>query len=466
MGTTIRRKVVSVKQRTVGQSSSSGSSGKAVTLGRSLSFLESVILLVSSLLLICSYLCGPSLLVMHWRRMNQEQSSANNPKIQVWDSVLSEESMEELRQAFLKRVEERGPEKRAVTVTFPWPTAPSELARRHRVEQMLSDIMDQLHPEHASGTEPRFLVEYWERQSWMLIAAHADQDEGYFNKELELGNVVPVRHPQFGHVLYLQQGRESFSQAPTLVFANASKGGEMVLQKSKEKVKNDAMMTAINDVELLVVPNIPGRLLRFQGHLLHSVPRPADLYLHNINGKEPATVVATSRNAELYGRSVVLFNIWPVNEPPGIETTQPIYNIDNGNEATDTTEPELPSSCFPRHQWKSVTVSKAYEGSWVERFVSALFPWWTTWPLHVPLMGVEVQRGMKDKVVRLKAGSSVKMGLTSGKQDPSPKRVFLEQSKPVTWNQITNHLKQELQQRALSLKNETQQLSSSSAPEL
>ena len=269
--------------------------------------------------------------------------------------------------------------------------------------------------------------------------AHADQDEGTFNKALQSGIPEPkVRHPLFGHVLYLEQGSESLLEAPTLVFANASTGGDMILKKFNSLDQVDMEDPWILDnVELLAVPNLPGRLIRFNGNLLHSVPRPANLYLMP---SDPRRAKDRRSEPELFGRSVLLFNLWPGSHPPAITQTQPIYGINETLPNHHKTQ--LGNlSCSPRSEWKSISVSSEYEGSWRERFVSALLPWWTTKYFQVPLMGVKVQRGMEDEIAILKASTSVELGLTSGKTDPSPKRMYLEQASSITWKRVTNFIK-------------------------
>ena len=126
------------------------------------SLIQSLFILVVLVALACGYQAGPSLLVAQWRQRSE--------CIHVWDNVLSQNIMEELRQALIVRAEERGNEKHEQTVIFPWPTPATELARRHRIEQILSDIMTQLHPQEAADTsKPAFWVEFWDRQHWMSV---------------------------------------------------------------------------------------------------------------------------------------------------------------------------------------------------------------------------------------------------------------------------------------------------------
>ena len=260
-----------------------------------------------------------------------------------------------------------------------------------------------------------------------LRDAHADQDENNFTKALNSGEeALTVRHPRFGHVLYLHQDKEAWLRAPTLVFPNASTGGEIVN-------RNDDGHDGVDDVELLAVPNLPGRLLRFDGRLLHAVPRPGNLYMQGKENRKSET-----EKSDIL-RSVALFNVWPIEDPPDSQVTKPIHNE---TILTDKLPPPK-VSCFLRTEWKKLSISSAYEGSFWERFFSALLPFLTVKDFNVPLMGIKVQRGMEGKVVHLKAGSSVDKALTAGPRDPSPKRMYLEQRRSATWEHLSNRLKKQ-----------------------
>jgi hypothetical protein len=83
-------------------------------------------------------------------------------------------------------------------------------------------------------------------------------DEGW--GRLTEDSQAPYMHPEMGHVLYLDIGKSV--QGLTIVW-NVTNGGEFYQQRTSE---------------MIVIPAVQGRLLRFQGNALHSVPRPADLY--------------------------------------------------------------------------------------------------------------------------------------------------------------------------------------------
>jgi hypothetical protein len=93
-------------------------------------------------------------------------------------------------------------------------------------------------------------------------------------------------------------------KGPTCIFPGRQSGGDL-LRPIKEEGD-----TKRSSVELITVPCVPGRLLRFQGDYLHAVPRPTDLWLLKfVQGSSEFTP------EEDWGRSVVLFNTWG-DEPP------------------------------------------------------------------------------------------------------------------------------------------------------
>jgi hypothetical protein len=129
-------------------------------------------------------------------------------------------------------------------------------------------------------------IEYWCRQEWRHIEAHADVDE-FLAKS---GN-PRFRYPTHGHVLYLQIGTQV--KGPTCIFENCSSGGDLATR---------------TEVSLVTVPAVEGRLLRFPGDALHAVPRPTDVWLL------PFVQGSPDFNPSQFERSVVLFNTW--QDPP------------------------------------------------------------------------------------------------------------------------------------------------------
>ena len=145
------------------------------------------------------------------------------------------------------------------------------------------------------------VVEYWSREEYLNIDAHADVDEGVLEDEGE------IRCPTFGHVLYLQS--DESVRGPTFVF-DKMEGWERGESQDNGRASNTEMVT---------VPCVPGRVLRFDGRAMHAVPKPFDRYL--LAEEEEKSL--REEEAELYGdedddelRSVLLFNTWSDGPPP------------------------------------------------------------------------------------------------------------------------------------------------------
>lgn len=165
------------------------------------------------------------------------------------------------------------------------------------------------------------------------------------------------RYPMNGHVLYLQVGTDV--KGPTCVFPGHSSGGELLQANcpvananNKDQSFYDSIhMDESDNVQMIVVPATPGRLLRFNGADLHAVPRPHDLWmLPYISGSsefEPETV---------WGRSVILFNVWPGDEDPplGVPLDAP---ADLGGVGSIVKEKEKSPFCNSFSDWKAVPPS-------------------------------------------------------------------------------------------------------------
>lgn len=186
------------------------------------------------------------------------------------------------------------------------------------IEQALDSILSEIGDE-TDESNPQY-VEYWTRQEWRHIEAHADVDEfsaKEYDAALAKGEIDIdsdsdsdlFRYPNNGHVLYLKVGTNV--RGPTCVFPKVRSGGELLQPHSHSSVKEDSGVdTMKNGVDLITVPAVEGRVLRFEGSSLHSVPRPADLwFLSFVRGAPNYTP------EEEWGRSVILFNTW-TKEPP------------------------------------------------------------------------------------------------------------------------------------------------------
>ena len=192
------------------------------------------------------------------------------------------------------------------------------------IERALDKILLEMDGDNADDIT---YVEYWTRQEWRSIEAHADVDE-FRAKEEDSSSEAPAiaalgpdgyRYPKFGHVLYLQVGSEV--RGPTCVWPGRRSGGELLRgdQTCLEASGQD------DKIELLIVPAKDGRLVRFPGSALHAVPRPHNLwFLPFVMGS------AVYEPEEEWGRSVILFNVWTNEAPTGVS-----LNVGEGHRGDD-----------------------------------------------------------------------------------------------------------------------------------
>jgi hypothetical protein len=297
--------------------------------------------------------------------------------ISVFDNVLNDEACDRLHRASSEFV---GREK---NMMFQWPND----RYNNYIERVISSILSEMYT-----FDETFVVEYWVRQQWHHTIAHADCDESILKQHSVL------RHPQTGHVLYLKKGTEV--NGPTVVFANVTRGGEMY--------SSDA-----GDQEMLIVPFQKGRLLQFDGKLLHAVPRPANLWIH------PVMKELQHDPPSKYGRSVVLFNLW--KEPPtGLEYSK--NEGENVDVATtiDTNKDDLSGPlCNDMSQWRRAAIVS----EWQERLWEALVK--SKKRFQLPLMGSAARRATNDVTLQLDATDLVEEALVMSRHDLRPKRVYL-----------------------------------------
>eukprot|EP00614_Pseudopedinella_elastica_P011682 CAMPEP_0172590154 /NCGR_PEP_ID=MMETSP1068-20121228/8586_1 /TAXON_ID=35684 /ORGANISM="Pseudopedinella elastica, Strain CCMP716" /LENGTH=321 /DNA_ID=CAMNT_0013385855 /DNA_START=27 /DNA_END=992 /DNA_ORIENTATION=+ len=208
-------------------------------------------------------------------------------------------------------------------------TVPHSLIDRRKppaniVEAALDSILKEL------DDSCRF-IEWWWRDEWRHLELHRDLDEHLAREDP--GN---LRCPEHGHVLYLDVGEDC-------------EGGPTVLWKASSEP------TALDISEMTVVPAISGRLLRFSGSALHSVPRPPISYLASKDGGTGGIIHTRTRRvpgdeeSTLRRRSVILFNTWPTS-PAGFEDS-----------TCDQLEPYSSDEplCSGREEWEVAADSKA-----------------------------------------------------------------------------------------------------------
>jgi hypothetical protein len=225
-------------------------------------------------------------------------------KITVWDNVIPEPARNALHN--IAKVSGLGHR------VFQRPL----VRNTNLIERALDAILTEM------GDSTSEYVEYWSRQEWRNIEAHADVDENLakYQDQLSGGQAnEPFRYPNKGHVLYLKVGTEV--RGPTCLFPNHTSGGELAKGK----------------VELVTIPAVNGRLLQFAGNLLHAVPRPTDIWFLPFVQGAPIFLPE-----DKYGRSVILFNTW---------TEMPPKDMPLNRESCDAGD-TLPALCNTKSVWK------------------------------------------------------------------------------------------------------------------
>ncbi|KAL1529122.1 hypothetical protein AB1Y20_000082 [Prymnesium parvum] len=178
-------------------------------------------------------------------------------------------------------------------------------------------------------------VEYWWRDEWRAVEAHHDVDEELFAEQREW------RFPSHAHVLSLAVG--AAVRGPTCVW---------------RRTRGAPPAAAFGS--LAAVPARAARLLRFDGTLMHAVPRPALQWLR----APPPPPPPPPRGAAEEVRSVVLFNTWQapprgVRRAPQADPLDAIRRLaeEFGGEAMEellASMAEPADSCRPFEEWLAV----------------------------------------------------------------------------------------------------------------
>mmetsp|Transcript_44288 Transcript_44288/g.106694 ORF Transcript_44288/g.106694 Transcript_44288/m.106694 type:complete len:400 (-) Transcript_44288:23-1222(-) len=253
-------------------------------------------------------------------------------------------------------------------------------------------------------------VEYWSRDEYMNIDTHADIDETMLEDE------GVVRCPKVGHVLYLEV--KPGLHGPTCVFPKEQKGWGLTEDSDDGKTK-----------DMVVVPAVEGRLLRFPGSAMHAVPNPPDRWLLSLQEekglrKEEEDCEKEENedddddeyddfedDEEEIERSVLLFNTWPDGEPGprGVDGDIATGALPEGIEISEedaaaylkSQEAEILSEweeeygrngedirCNPFSEWSPLNIQSVSSGS-------------SSASINVSLMGREKRRLYPKKYARL-----------------------------------------------------------------
>jgi hypothetical protein len=161
------------------------------------------------------------------------------------------------------------------------------------------------------------IVEYWARDEHMNIDAHVDIDENALEEEGD------IRYPEVAHILYLEVKKGLVG--PTVVFPGKRVGWGV--DQSADTV-----------VGMVTIPAVQGRILRFPGSAMHTVPCPVDRWLltdeeeyilryeedheddddedYEDEDDDEAEEEEDEEDDEEVERSVLLFNVWSSEGPP------------------------------------------------------------------------------------------------------------------------------------------------------
>lgn len=285
-------------------------------------------------------------------------------QLKVWDNVLSREEQRAALHSYASKSD-----KGHKCFTRP---LDDNTNGNNIIERTLDAILTEIEngsSDDGNSMDSKQYVEYWTRQEWRHIEAHADVDEN-LSKQMDQQNTAVddddgdlqseysttyqrsqgYRYPTYGHVLYLQVGTDV--KGPTCVFPGRSSGGDLLRGMNEldleEKCPDDDAQTREKEVQLVTVPAVDGRLLRFDGRDLHAVPRPHDLWmLPFVRGG------AEYEPEEVWGRSVILFNVWPAGEKPPLDVP-----LDRNEEDSPESQITETNFCNPFTNWNEVEVAK------------------------------------------------------------------------------------------------------------
>eukprot|EP00978_Attheya_sp_CCMP212_P041270 scaffold234566_cov53-Attheya_sp.AAC.1 len=261
-------------------------------------------------------------------------------------------------------------------------------------------------------------VEYWSRQEYMNMDAHVDIDEAAAAAAAATfhdSNDYNLDCPTASHVLYLQLDAPPPHRfvGPTCIFP----------QQTVRWTKNDP-----NGMDLVTVPAVQGRLLRFPGNAMHAVPCPPHRWLLTEHDEQLLRIMEEEEDddcnddddddcddddadgdeeeeEEEMERSVLLFNTWSNDAGPGISRKKS-GDTPKGHGEGSAVEDELEVEhvehirCNPISRWRHQTVNvpqSTTETASSERHQQVV---------RVSLMGEQNRRGVPESTVRLTTNSN------------------------------------------------------------
>jgi hypothetical protein len=256
----------------------------------------------------------------------------------------------------------------------------------------LESVLDGLLTQVLNDTTTK-VVEYWSRQEYLNMDAHCDVDEHMLKAQQR------VRCPEWAHILYaLVQPNVS---APTCIIPTRKGGWETSLHE-----RGNAATT----LDVVVVPAVSGRLVRFPGNMMHAVPKPPhrwflskedEVAMRELQQKEECS------DSDKHGmeRSVILFNCWSNTSPPprGLLQEKTIRGVPSGIvidgdddiHASNTSSDDVPSFSLAQiapvlDTWHSTPISTRT----AEELLTTNHD-----ELRIRLMGNRMRRQHEDAVV-------------------------------------------------------------------
>jgi hypothetical protein len=266
----------------------------------------------------------------------------------------------------------------------------------------LESVLNNLLTVVLNDTSTR-VVEYWSRQEYLNMDTHCDVDEYILDKQKR------VRCPEWAHILYLRL--QPNVTAPTCIFPMKKGGWESSLREHDN---------AAATLDVVVIPAVSGRLVRFPGNLMHSVPKPPHRWF--LSKDDDITMQEQQQEEETSGstvhcieRSVILFNCWSNTSPPPRGSLQGkafgtvpdgIVLDDDGDHynthAPNTSSDDNPSFSFIKtspllDDWHSTPIFTTIAGEFMTPNHDEL---------RIRLMGNQRRRKHRDAVVKFQTRSS------------------------------------------------------------
>lgn len=273
----------------------------------------------------------------------------------------------------------------------------------HAIDSALSALESEKNNSNSSNNE-RTVVEYWSRVEYMNMDAHVDIDE----RALEDEGVLHC--PEASHVLYLQVNMNEEAGCPTCVFPNQQVGWSF---DDKDPV-----------VDVVAVPAVQGRILKFPGSAMHAVPCPADRWL--LTGEEEQELRREEKEEEFddeededydeeeddeeeydddddtedeIERSVLLFNTWATDGPRpsgaqgSIELDKDAYLVAEWERDYGVNAERI--RCNPKRTWREAVLTESEPLSRVSPDNNQ------EQQIRVSLMGEQNRRVFADKTAQL-----------------------------------------------------------------